>query len=519
MTTPSPSQAPVAADVRRQSPAPSPSVAADVRRQSPVPSPSPTASFRRLPLLLLTLLSTSTFAAEARFQSLFNGHDFSGLDLYLAPDPATKKPLGLNNDPYHVFTVTRTDGEPAIHVTGEVYGAITTQAAFTNVHIRVQYKWGPRKWAPRNEPRHYRDSGILYWAVGPHGAGSDAWMRSVEYNVMEKGVGQWWSVAGAYCDVEGRNIVLQDHPAVPYRGESPGEKCVLWSPGSTRYTVQPWEGITSPLDPEKPHGQWNTAEVIAWGNQALHLLNGQVVLALSNPRFKESGSNRETRLSHGRIQLQSEAAELFYRHFEARPIDSIPDALLTQVPSEPADDTGFTPLLTGPAASQWKQAGPGRFELRDGIATGRGGMGLWWYTNRTYANFILRGEWRQSGPKSDSGIFFRFPNPDNDPWVAVRRGHEVEIGEIPPAKPEEATGCFYPFHPPQGAPAPLRALGDWNSYELTCVGPNYALRINGRLVNTWTDDQGRPLDGYIGLQNYDYPDAVQHRNVRIKPIL
>jgi hypothetical protein len=38
-------------------------------------------------------------------------------------------------------------------------------------------------------------------------------------------------------------------------------------------------------------------------------------------------------------------------------------------------------------------------------------------------------------------------------------------------------------------------------------------------VNTWTDDQGRPLSGYIGIQNYPYPAAVQHRNVRIKGLL
>jgi len=467
-------------------------------------------------VLLLTGLTTlRSLAAELPFQPLFNGRDFSGLELYLGPDPVTQKPIGLNKDPYRVFRVTQIDGEPAIHITGEVYGAITTHAAFTNVHIRVQYRWGTKKWPPRAEARHYRDSGILYWAVGPHGAGSSAWMRSVEYNVMEKGVGQWWSVAGAFCDVEGRNFVLQDHPAIPYRGESPGEKCVLWAPGAPRYTVQPWEGITSPLDPEKPHGEWNTAEVIAWGNQALHLLNGQVVLALSNPRYKEA--DHEVRLSNGRVQLQSEAAELYYRHFEARPIGSIPPPLLAHVPAEPPDESGFTPLLTGPASAHWKHCGPGGFEMKDGVATGHGGMGLHWFTQRTYTNFILRGEWRHTGPKSDSGVFFRFPNPADDPWIAVRQGHEFEIGVEPPLKPEDATGGFYPFRQPQKTT--LRPIGEWNQFELTCVGPNYALRINGQLVNAWTDTEGRPLEGYIGIQNYNFPDSVQHRNLRIKPIL
>src|SRR6266550_3878257 len=142
--------------------------------------------------------------SDTEWKSLFNGKDLSGWDTYLAPPPGSKTPLGLNNDPHGVFTVTKTDGAPAIHVSGEIYGALTAKDEFDNVHIRVEYKWGQKKWPPRDSPRHYRDSGLLYWCIGPHGAGSAAWMRSVECNVMEKGVGQWWSVANTYVDIEGR---------------------------------------------------------------------------------------------------------------------------------------------------------------------------------------------------------------------------------------------------------------------------------------------------------------------------
>src|SRR5204863_9592048 len=87
--------------------------------------------------------------------SLFNGKDLSGWDTYLAPPPGSKTPLGLNNDPRGVFTVTETDGAPAIHVSGEIYGAITTKDEFDNVHLRVEYKWGGKKWPPMAGPRHY----------------------------------------------------------------------------------------------------------------------------------------------------------------------------------------------------------------------------------------------------------------------------------------------------------------------------------------------------------------------------
>ena len=136
------------------------------------------------------------------------------------------------------------------------------------------------------KPKHYRDTGILYWCVGEHGAGSGAWMRSVECNIMERGVGQWWPVAGTSVDIEGRKVVLEKEPSVPYRGESPGETCILWQPGGPQFTTS--EGITSPLDPEKS-GEWNVCEVIAWGNVGIHLLNGKVVLVVTNPRYRDGG--------------------------------------------------------------------------------------------------------------------------------------------------------------------------------------------------------------------------------------
>ena len=314
--------------------------------------------------LLLVTWTHYVFSASTtnEWTRLFNGRNFDGLDRYLAAPPGSKEPLGLNNDPRGVFTITNVDNLPAIHVSGEIYGAVTTHAEFGNAHIRVQYKWGEKKWPQRAQPKHYRDAGLLYWCIGPNGAGSHAWMRSIECNIMEKGVGQWWGVADTYCDVEGRNVVLEKEPSVPYRGESPGEQCVVWQRGAPTYTVKPYEGITSPLDTEKPHGEWNLAEVIAWGNVCIHLLNGQVVLVITNPRFKENGL--EQRLNRGKIQLQSEAAELYYSDLEAQAIDSIPAEFLQYVPIEPQHDSGFTSLFGQTPTDRWTQCGPGNLRWR-----------------------------------------------------------------------------------------------------------------------------------------------------------
>lgn len=456
-------------------------------------------------------------AKQARWESLFNGRTLSGWDTWLAPaspqgqGPASAKPAasGLNHDPSHVFSVVTEDGKRVIRISGEQYGALTSLKSFTNFHLRIEYKWGTKKWPPRHQPQHYPDSGALYWCVGPQGAGSGAWMRSVECNIMQKGVGQWWAVAGTYVDAPARKVLLEQEPWIPYRGESPGEQCYVYQKGLPLITTG--DGITSSIDPEKP-GQWNVCEVYAWGNVGLHLLNGQVVLALVNPRYKENGV--EHPLNRGPIQLQSEGAEIFYRKVDVRPIQSLPAELLTHVPESSPSEEGFESLFTN--ADSWKQCGPGSVTLDKGIATGQGGMGLWWYSQRTFTNFVLRGEWLQEQPIADSGIFVRFPDPGNDPWKAVRAGHEMEIGDPHPVKPGDTTGSIYPFSPP--VEAPVQPVGRWNKYELVCVGHNYSVRINGQLVNTWTDPKQRSQSGYIGIQNYNDGKTVRHRRFRIKPL-
>src|SRR5207302_9467761 len=44
------------------------------------------------------------------------------------------------------------------------------------------------------------------------------------------------------------------------------------------------------------------------------------------------------------------------------------------------DEIGFIPLFSEEALKKWRQCGPGRFVVKDGVATGEGGMGLWWYS-------------------------------------------------------------------------------------------------------------------------------------------
>jgi len=178
------------------------------------------------------------------------------------------------------------------------------------------------------------------------------------------------------------------------------------------------------------------------------------------------------------------------------------------------EESGFIHLLLEENLPQWRQCGPGRFVVTNGVATGVDGMGLWWYSGRQFTNFVLRGEFKQEQEIADSGIFLRFPDPHDDPWVAVQKGHEVEVGDPEPEDPTWRTGSIYSFQ--ASTSANTRPIGEWNTYEIRCVWHRYSVKINNALVTDWVDSQERTAHGFVGLQNYDDGKTVRHRRVRIK---
>jgi len=181
-----------------------------------------------------------------------------------------------------------------------------------------------------------------------------------------------------------------------------------------------------------------------------------------------------------------------------------------------AGEEDFQSLFSPEALQHWRQCGPGRFTVTNGIATGESGMGLWWYSARQFTNFVLRGEFMQEQEIADSGVFVRFPDPKADPWNAVHQGHEIEIGDPNPKDPTWRTGSIYPFQ--ASSKANTKPVGQWNQYEITCMGQKYSVSINGEQVTSWVDPKRRTTMGYIGLQNYNDGKTVRHRNLRIKSV-
>ena len=98
-------------------------------------------------------------------------------------------PLGLNNDPKHVFSIRVEAGEPVLHITGEILGGLTTLETFSNYHFGAQVRWDPT-------PGSHPVTGILYDCTGPHGVFWKAWKRCFKFQVTGKDMGDLYALGG-----------------------------------------------------------------------------------------------------------------------------------------------------------------------------------------------------------------------------------------------------------------------------------------------------------------------------------
>ncbi len=256
-------------------------------------------------------------------RELFNGRDLTGWDTYLGPryDPQKKEfvgePVGLNRDPDGVFRVVEIDGAPAIRISGTVWGGVSTIEEFENYHLRLQFKWGEARHAPRANT--VRDSGVLYHGVLPHAAGGRFWLRSQELQVQEHDTGDYWAVAGT--SIKARVLTEGPNDKPTYLHSPAGPLTVFRSGAATGPRIR------RSVDAEHPRGEWNTLDLYCLGQTSLHVVNGVLVMTLHDSE-QPDGNGGWTPLVKGRIQLQSEGAEVFYRAIVVEPIERFPDFVL-----------------------------------------------------------------------------------------------------------------------------------------------------------------------------------------------
>lgn len=241
-----------------------------------------------------------SYQADNEAIKLFNGHSLDGWYTFL-------QDRGRDTDPKNVFTVA----DRMIRISGEEWGCITTNMEYENYKLVAEYRWGELTYEPRLE--NARDCGLLLHSQGEDGGSQGIWMFSIECQIIEGGTGDFIVVGDGSekfritCNVrsekQGRALYYQSdgHPQTINKGR------INWSGRDPE-----WKdilGFRGKNDKEKPAGEWNTLECVAFEGQISIFLNGTLVNHAINVK-----PNR------GRIQIQSESAEIFFRRVELTPL-------------------------------------------------------------------------------------------------------------------------------------------------------------------------------------------------------
>jgi len=209
---------------------------------------------------LLFFLAVGTAKSQNNISvNLFKPEDKSQWYVFLQGSEKGKDPLG-------VFQFEN----GMIHASGEKFGYIATEESYSNFHLKLEFKWGTKKYAPRLNEK--RDAGILY--NGDIYDGDKIWPRSLECQIQEGDCGDIWLIDSA-------SVIHAD----------------------TMTKRQPYHRVIKSKDAEKPTGEWNQVEVIVNNGEITYLVNGQLVNKAKDPNPKT-----------GRILLQSEGAEIYYRN-------------------------------------------------------------------------------------------------------------------------------------------------------------------------------------------------------------
>lgn len=231
----------------------------------------------------------------------FNGRDLSGFTTWLRAsdrDEATRD-----------YSVA--DG--MIRIAGRGMGYLATVDSYKNYHLSIEYKWGERT----DGSKYVRNSGILLHATGPEGNARGIWMASIEVQLAQGCEGDLIVIRGK--DGAGKTIPVD----ITSDTVKAADGRTRWQQGgkSTRYSgKQFWwsnhqvgfkelldtrgqDDVASPLD------EWTKVECICRGDRITVKINGQTVNECYNV-FP----------SAGRILLENEKNEIYFRNFELRPL-------------------------------------------------------------------------------------------------------------------------------------------------------------------------------------------------------
>lgn len=418
----------------------------------------------------LVAFAAQAVASAPSWKPLFNGKTLKGWSAHYASEapggaPAAADLFDVVNGEIHVYRDEAAGSAPP-------FAYLVTDTDYKDYRLSLEYKWGEKKFAPRAQA--LRGSGLLYHV---HRDRPGHWPSALEAQIEEGGTGDASAAScrlSSFVDPKSRVYALPEQGGVPVTVGRDGAS----------------ERIQHSRVNEYPG--WNKLEVIVRGDRATHIVNGVVNMRVADMKAWDAASNSWVKLDHGRIALQAEGAEVFFRNIQVRPLtqddDMPPEPKATEVwYPEPAKVTpGATPgappsdaivLFDGKNLDAWKSVNGGnaQWKVERGelvVAPGTGDI----QTRESFGDVQLHVEWRApklppdkvNQDRGNSGVF-------------LQDVYEVQVLDNFENKTyvNGMVGSIYKQYPPLvNATLPAET---WQVYDIIFTAPRFA--ADGSLIS------------------------------------
>ncbi len=300
-----------------------------------------------------------------------------------------------------------------------------------------------------------------------------------------------------------------------------------WDIGADRGSGGLWNN--SPGAPGKdplvladaPFGEWNALRILMVGERVSVWLNDRLVV--DHARLENYFDRERPVPRAGPIQLQTHGGEISWRNIRVREIQpEEANAILSA-----HGNHGFEQLFDGETFDGW-QGATDNYDVSDGAITCRAGHGGTLFTERSFADFSVRFEFKLP-PGGNNGLAIRYPGSGDPAYSGM-----CELQVLDNTHPDFALLDARQYHASAYGQAPahrgyLREPGKWNFQQVTVVGSRITVELNGTRVLdadlAEDTDTMYPIDrfpgrtrteGHFGFAGHN--DPVAFRRIRAKDL-
>lgn len=216
-----------------------------------------------------------------------------------------------------------------LRISGDGLGYLATENEYENYSLRAEWKWGSTNTHWGDRLGKARDSGIFVHASGPDGNSHDgqgAFMAAIECNLFQGAVGDILLIRGTDAD----GSLIEPRISVNVAPTRDPDGWPTWMSSGSPVTLTRWGRVNwfnkspqwrdvfdfrSDREIERRPGEWNETLCILGKGRLRVILNGTVVNEV-----------RVLSPTRGRILLQCEGSEIWFRRVELRETDEFPEA-------------------------------------------------------------------------------------------------------------------------------------------------------------------------------------------------